>query len=404
MNTSGSSWVTAFTLAIVAVNCCNLAGQQPSATPRATTIGPMTVGIPVDWPAGPEQGPNVASFFITGGTAPQQSMVTLTAVRGNGEDVNTAHQMIWATYTKPHSWNRIGSGNVGQFQWSEMISRNQNGQQGWHRLYSTSSAGMHIVAVLVAASIPEFNRVRPVIDRLIASARFGNSPEAAAVSAAATVPSSSPTMADDVPIVEAHVHIEMRGFSSTSSVLTDHILFFANGLVAREGVINGPRECYALYNVGRLSRLPLNYGRWTEDKVAGVVRIQWQEGQPWTLQRSGTRLVLGGKALLQLRPIDGMQLNGTYAYRSVTGEMSQLEFRAGGLFSAANLIDSMSCGTQLRPGALAGSGTYEIRKWTLILRFSNGAITALPLHIESDQDPQRVTKFWLKSHDFVRVR
>jgi hypothetical protein len=403
MKQFGSSWFFPFVLAIVAGCCVDVAAQQAGVPGRATTVGPMTVAIPADWPAGLEQGPNVASFFITGGAAPQQSMVTLTAVRGNGEDGEAAHGKMWTAYATPFaSWNRIGTGNVGSFRWSEMIATNQNRQQGWHRLYTASRDGMHIVVLLVASTIPEFNRVRPIADRVLSSATFGDAP--AATAAAGPAAPAAPATTDDVPIVEAHVHIEMRAFGSTSNVLTDHILFFANGLVSREGVINGPRECYALYNVRGLPKLPLNYGRWTEDKVAGVVRIQWQEGQPWMLQRDGTRLILGGKALLQLRPIDGMQLNGTYAYKSVSGEVSQLEFRPGGQFSAANLLDSMSCGTQLRPGALSGSGTYVIRKWTLILRFSNGAITTLPMHLESDQDLQRVTKFWLKSHDFVRVR
>jgi hypothetical protein len=77
---------------------------------------------------------------------------------------------------------------------------------------------------------------------------------------------------------------------------------------------------------------------------------------------------------------------------------------ADGRFEAAGLLESMTCWAQARPGAFAGSGRYEIRKWTLILRFADGRSTYLPLHVASDADLQRVAKFELNGRAFVRAR
>ena len=54
-------------------------------------------------------------------------------------------------------------------------------------------------------------------------------------------------------------------------MLTDQPLFFATGVVAREGVISGPRECHVLYEVSKPP--PCNAGRWQEDKRAGTIQV-----------------------------------------------------------------------------------------------------------------------------------
>ena len=82
----------------------------------------------------------------------------------------------------------------------------------------------------------------------------------------------------------------------------------------------------------------------------------------------------------------------------------RLELRGDGRFDAANLRERMGCAMQAPPGALGGAGHYEVRKWTLILHFADGRITLLPLHVEAAEQLQSVGKFWLKGHDFVRLR
>jgi len=45
-----------------------------------------------------------------------------------------------------------------------------------------------------------------------------------------------------------------------------------------------------------------------------------------------------------------------------------------------------------------------VRKWTLILRFADGRVTPLPLHVEAGEDLRNVGRFWLNGSDFARVR
>jgi hypothetical protein len=398
LRTAVRASVTSILLAVVAA-------QPAPSDVRTNAIGPMTVTIPAEWIPGTDNRPNAATYAIPGSAPSQQSIITLTAAPGNGEEQATAHRLIWAAYTNSLvRQKQQRTGQLGRFQWSEVNAPDRNQRDAWHRLYTSSWGGMHVAVLFVANTEQEFNRSLSSVERLLTGASFGNAAATGSGANTTGIPSRVTPPSADVPIVEAHVHVQVRAASLTSNVTTDHILFFANGIVAREGVITGPRECYALYDVRNLAKLPFNYGRWQEDKAAGIVRIQWQEGPPWTLQRTGNRLSLGGKNLLLLRPLDGLQLGGSYVYRPVGSAASQLDLRPDGQFAALNLIESMGCPMQARPGALSGSGSYEIRKWTLILRFLNGSVTTLPLYVEADQDLQRVTRFWLNGHDFNRAR
>jgi hypothetical protein len=357
------------------------------------TIGPMTVAVPAAWTPLPATIPNLVQYSLPSADPQQQSVVSFAVTPDRG------HQALWdGLLQMTGSPKEQRSGRSGRFVWSDMrVGNTRSGQDEWHRMYSTQEGNVRAAVSIVANAQPAFAGALAAVEPLIAAARFGPAPTAPAAPQAA-----SP--AGDVPIVEAHVHVDIRAVTATSNVLTDHILFFGNGIVAREGVITGPRECYVLYDVRQLAKLPFNYGRWREDKGAGTVHIQWQEGPPWTLTREAGRLSLGGKRLLPLRPLDGLRLDGLYEYRPVGSPPSRIELRPDGGFEAANLAERMGCPTQARPGALSGSGQYEVRKWTLILRFAGGQLTLLPLHVESGEDLRRVGKFWLNGHDFVRLR
>lgn len=377
-----------------------------------TTIGPMTVTVPPDWTLGAGATADRASFRVPAGALPQQAIVHFEAAASGGASQAVAHRQIWGEVVRmTGNPTQQRSGQSGRFVWSEMRVFNvRNSQDEWHRLYSALHGEVHVGVAVVANAEPAFTRVVTMTDRMLGLARFGAAPAGAPSSprpgSPATVPSRAPSKlpADSVPIVEAHVHVDIRSVANTSNVLTDHILFFANGIVAREGAISGPRECYALYDVRNLTRLPFNYGRWREDKGAGVVHVQWQEGPPWTLAREATRLSLGGKKLLPLRALDNLRLDGVYEYRPVGDPRSRIELHADGRFTAANLREQMGCPTQARPGALAGAGHYEVRQWTLILRFADDRVTLLPLHVAAGEDLQRVGKFLLNGYEFVRVR
>ncbi len=375
------------------------------------TVGPMIVAMPRNWVLARTDG-GTSTFSIANLGLPNTAEVAFAAVPDSGGSEAAVHEAIWGEVLR-----RVGrpagqgKGRHGRFVWSEgVVIDPRTGRETWFRLYGTKELDQHVTATVEANSRNAFSAVLPAFGSVLTAAQFGHGASHAAIpgAAPAAMPGSQPATPasppGDIPIVEAHVHIDTRGVTMTSNVLTDHILFFANGLVAREGVITGPRECYALYNVGNLRPLPRNYGRWQEDKRAGIVRIQWEEGPPWVLQRESDRLSLGGRKLLPLRAFDGLKLDGLFVHRDVGGPVARIALSADGRFEAAGLQESMTCWRQAKPGAFAGAGRYEIRKWTLILRFADGRSTFLPMHFESAESLQHPAKFLLNGRDFVRGR
>lgn len=387
-----------FRVAALALGCTSLIAQM-----RPATIGPMTVGIPPEWtPIGATNNPNLAAFL-----APQQARVALSAEPDGGASAAESHRVVWASFVGLMSAvKQQRSGQFGRYHWSEMLATGAQSQRDEiTRIYTTKHGSQRVVAYVSSGSPQEYANTVQRMDQVLSRAVFGDIAPAAAAPVAPIAPTAS-AATNEVAINEIHTNIEMRGVSFGSNVTTDHIIFFANGIAAREGVINGrPRECYSLYQVGGLTQLPRNYGRWQEQ--AGTVSITWQEGPAWTLQRDeGRRLSLNGRKLLAYRPVDGARVQGQFVYGDVGGVISAIALSADGRFVATTLREGMGCpATQPgRPTGVpeSGSGTYEIRKWTLILRFGNGAVGMYPFHVESDQDLARPARFWLNSYSFER--
>jgi hypothetical protein len=367
-------------------------------------VGPMTIVMPSGWT---RRAADPVMFHVAEASASGQDkgQVHVNAVQQPGATQAAVHAALWNQMLQREARpKRQSNGSFGRFTWSQMDVSTAGRTIEYYRLYTTKADASHIVVLFVASSATMFNRQLAVVEGVLAKARFAGTGETAA-SPAPRAGSVSGLPATDIPIVESHVHVEIRSVTSTSNVLTDHILFFQNGIVVREGVITAPRSCYAAIPVADLRALPFNYGRWQENKSARVVSIAWQEGPSWTLQREGDRLSLGGKRLLKLRPLDGLKLDGTFVHRSLTGANIVLVLRRDGSFETGGLMEEMTCPAPGGRPTLSGSGTYEVRKWTLILRFASGQVTLLPIAVDSEADLQGVGKFSLRSsYDFVKAR
>jgi hypothetical protein len=190
----------------------------------------------------------------------------------------------------------------------------------------------------------------------------------------------------------------------TSSRLTDHVLFFANGIAVRSGFTPSTHDCYAALDVADLRDLPFNFGRWRDDPASGGVRVDWKEGPGWNLKREGALLSLGGKKLLKLRPVDGLVLDGTFVSNPAGGPAATLTFRPDGTFTASGLTEGMTCRPPTGPPPASGSGRYAARKWTLILELAGGGVVLFPITVPDGEDLKRVARFSLGAYDFERTR
>jgi hypothetical protein len=386
----------------------------PCASAAQTTqiVGPMTVVMPSGWV---RRQMDPISFYIAevSATGQEESQIYFSSVDQAGATQASVHKVTWDQMLKQDSRpKRRSNGSFGRFIWSQMEVLNNGGRKNeYHRLYTTQVDTSYIMVLYSANSKNMFNKHVRTVEGMLANAGFRATPGSTASATpgnralAQASPGASWLPAKDIPIVESHVHIDIRSNTLTSNVLTDHILFFQNGIVVREGVVSAPRSCYATIETADLATLPFNYGRWREDKSASKVFIQWQQGPPWTLKREGDRLSLEGKKLLKLRPLDGLKLDGTFVHRSLLGTNVTLTLRRDESFETGGLMEEMICGPPNRRPTLSGAGTYEVRKWTLILHFSSGALTLLPISVPSDEDLRAVSKFSLRSaYDFVKAR
>lgn len=353
----------------------------------------MSITLPTGWE---RQVRSDGAIAYVAPAASGQGEVQFMSVNAPSMDASSAHAALWSqTKQQLQAHANERSGALGRFQWSEAEAFDpaQN-RRLWVRLYTALEGATFICAMVGAEAQRAFQRNVAAIDGVLAEARF---------SSASTASSTTRSIEDDVPIVESLIHVDVQGISLGSNVRTDHVLLFGNGVAVRTGVIDGPRECYAALPVANLPSTPHNYGSWRESS-RDVIAIGWQEGAPWRLQREGDRWTLEGKRLLKLRSIDGARFNGVYIYRPVGDAPSALKLSPDGRFEALNLRESMTCAGGGAP-ITEGAGAYEVRKWTLILRFDGGrGVVMAPLHItDQERDLQNVGAFALKSYKFSRM-
>jgi hypothetical protein len=97
-----------------------------------------------------------------------------------------------------------------------------------------------------------------------------------------------------------------------------------------------------------------HYGRWTQDREAGTLTITWFGGQSVTHRRKGKDLLLEGGSANRREPMDGLRLEGRFE---------------------EELLSNVLGGAIIDPAfPEKRSGTYEVSKWTLILRFPDGTV------------------------------
>lgn len=154
----------------------------------------------------------------------------------------------------------------------------------------------------------------------------------------------------------------------------DAPLFLDNGLT---GVPEGLAAVDASALVASTTLEDDRFGRWTDE--AGVVRIPEIRGGALSLVREGRHLVgRDGAKWIGLTPLDGLQLDGTYVGEAtVAAPEMRLAFARGGRFEATNLIHALGGPFNNPNFPVQGRGTYEFRKWSLILRFDGGYTQAI---------------------------
>ncbi|HYE99524.1 MAG TPA: hypothetical protein VEJ18_11465, partial [Planctomycetota bacterium] len=110
-------------------------------------------------------------------------------------------------------------------------------------------------------------------------------------------------------------------------------------------------------------------GAWKE-RGDGTIELVRTAGAPAQVgAREGGRLNLGGQVWQRMPAVDGLRLEGRWGVNEVA-----LAFTKDGRFQDDGMMASTALG-DTRPGRppKRGAGTYEIREWTLFVRYDDGA-------------------------------
>lgn len=187
------------------------------------------------------------------------------------------------------------------------------------------------------------------------------------------------------------------------------LLLFANGVAAKVDLRGGnlaghhQAEGFATMDVSNpaaVSGAP--FGHWIDDGSA--IQIQWNYGKPTQLARNGPDLEGSGERWTPYRLADGERLEGTFVRQMEAGLRSQwIVLHKDGTFSGDGVNVTMG-GREVNPAfPERGSGTYEVRKGSMILRFTNGFTQAIACTIDTANtgDARTVT---LNGFPFQRVR
>ena len=215
-----------------------------------------------------------------------------------------------------------------------------------------------------------------------------------------------------VPIVGAYISTGARTSYSVSDgvrsrVGTTMLVLYANGVAARASLTKANTiddtyyaEGFATVNPNDFESLGMRQsGHWSES--AGTISIEWSIGGTQRLQRSGRNLDEQYSKWTPYASVDGLRLQGQFVHVLPFGPPMVLGLGADGTFTADEVNNSMG-GTIVNPEFPEhGAGTYEISRWSLILRFNTGFVQSINLLLGGD-DPKTTSTLVLNGWDFVR--
>jgi hypothetical protein len=314
-------------------------------------------------------------------------------------------------------------GTAGAFIVTTLHQRAANGVQLWITIYTTRWSDQGQVFIFTANATDVAVAYFPSADAMI---RGISVPQAASALSPADTPSTClrPTGTEfcpapipagdrDVPITGAYIATTAEtgfkvGSGVASRVGTTVLLLFANGVAVRtaamkDGSIDDTywAEGFATMDPTDSSQIGMRrLGRWSE--AAGHVTIAWRIGAPVSLTRDGEKLMDGHATWAPYHRVDGLRFEGRYAHVVEFGPPWSVTLHKDGTFSSDGLNEIMG-GTMVNPGfPVHGSGTYQITKWSLVLRFSTGFLQSINLML-GQGDPADPADIVLNGTDFARA-
>jgi hypothetical protein len=137
-----------------------------------------------------------------------------------------------------------------------------------------------------------------------------------------------------------------------------------------------------------------DWGTYTFSNGRGVLKMPYAE---IPLRTEGDKLVITANQtdhrFFKLNPVDGATFNGTYALSSLDGKIPSITFTSDGKFTDNGAIkvlyhEYVDC---LNPAVAAGSGTYEVKDYSVLFNYSDGRKIKIAFmgvdYVRSDPSP-----------------
>jgi hypothetical protein len=397
--------MTVFVLALLAA----LPQQDPPAREKAPGF---TFVRPKGWSRQELQN-NVIALAPPGADAQQCSVFLYPSQ--NGADVNELvfHDRMFQALTPLCQIDgKVDKAYRGSWQFSRAKILTPQKQNQWLLLYTTKS-GTRLESVLFLAAREDLQQTyRFAVDRMVTNIELpdakpaGGGPE--------WKPAPVPEKDKDVAIAGAWIVARLESeFSADPKAgglqqkqTVKAVALFENGVAAKvDAVRTGlndstyPAEGLATLDVSAPGANDRRFGKWTESD--GKIAIKWNQGREDAVTRAGENLKdAAGILWSRMKPVDGARLNATFVRPSEFGIPGMLALRKDGTFDADQVNETMG-GKLVNPKfPEMGSGTYELRKWSLILRFDTGFVQSIHVMFDND-NPVAAKRIIISGYDFA---
>ncbi|HVR73211.1 MAG TPA: hypothetical protein VMT52_02725 [Planctomycetota bacterium] len=396
-----------------------LSADLPEARERASGF---ELTMPKGWKRQDDPAQGVALF--PGNLPVGTCRVVVLPARETPSTAEEHHEQMWTALTANSTpLEKPARSEKGLFLSTRVRMRKADGKLAWLILY-TAKRGSTAETLFFAASAEEhFKRHAAEADALVEGISFP-APAASAPSGRSGPwkPTPIPAAKRDVKMVGLWIHGSTNleygydgggTFSTRMRSRIETLGLWENGLAFR-GVHNAPitpngllmvQEGLAVIDAAAVAGAAKfeddRFGRWTEG--GDVVEIPKLRDGGLTLTRAGRNFTdQAGEKWIWLAPVDRARLEGTFVgAETVAAPEMRLTLRKDGTFEAVNVIHAVGGPSNNPDFPAAGKGTYEFRKWSLILRFESGFAQALRFYGSGDSlaDAKGLV---LNGSDFVR--
>jgi hypothetical protein len=383
--------------------------QDPQPREKASAF---TYVRPKGWDR--QEMPNKAVTLLPPGDDAQHCSVILFPGQTGELNELVFHNQLWqaATQVCPVD-GKMEKAYRGSWQYTGAKILTPQKQSQWMILYTTKS-GPHLEAVVFSTDREELIRThRFAVERMITGIVFPDA-RPAPPGGLEWNPSPVPALDKDVKLVGAWIVARMESeFSAdpkAGGIQQKHaakvVALFENGIAAKVDAIRTglndstyPAEGLATLSVLKPGPNDRRFGKWTE--ADGKINITWNQGRADNVQRAGENLKQADGALWSgMKPIDGTRLERTFIRQVPFGPPGMLRLRKDGSFDADQVNETMG-GKLVNPKfPEMGSGTYEFRKWSLILRFDTGFVQSIHVMFDTD-DPGTAKRIIVSGYDFA---